>query len=101
MIVGEKKGRRRRGGRKQYGMAQGDPVKHHIVLNDRCYEIIQSERKPDETNNECLLRMFKEKTDDINHWRKKVDALECRLEQFQEPSTEEIVRNEITRSSLT
>lgn len=99
LIPGERKGRRRRGGRKTYGSAFRDPVRHHIVLNDQVYAIIESERKPDETNNECLLRLFTEKTKEIERYRKKVDALECRLEQFQEPSTEtiheEIVRNEV------
>lgn len=85
-MVRGKRGRRSRGGRKVFG-SRRDPVRHHIVLNDTVYNIIEAERKPDETNNECLLRMFREHgmtlnqlTEEKKDLQKKVDRLLERIE---------------------
>lgn len=86
MIVRKRRGRRSRGGRKIYGSSR-DPVRHHIVLSDMVYNIIDAERQPDETNNECLLRMFREHgmtvhqlTEEKEDLQKKVDRLLERIE---------------------
>lgn len=91
---------RQRGGRHIYGTSRRSTVKNHILIDDELKNMIEAERRPEEIINETLWRMLRERTTKIQKLQKKVDALGSRLEQFQEPSTE-IVRNEITRSSLT
>jgi len=69
---------RHRGGRPRLGMPNDNPntVKHHIVVDDEFWAMLESERKPEETNNDALWRMFTTRTNTIQDLQKKCDALE-------------------------
>lgn len=75
-IVGIRRKGRQRGGRHKNGLPKKTTVKNHILVDDDFKEMLETERKPEETNNDALWRIFKERTDAIRQLRKKVDALE-------------------------
>lgn len=68
--------KRQRGGRRRDTDPPYNKVRHHLVVDDDFYDMIEAERRPYETNNDVLWRIFRERTDKIRDFRKKVDALE-------------------------
>lgn len=75
-IVGIRRKGRQRGGRHKQGLPKKSSVRNHILVDDDFKDMLETERKPEETNNDALWRIFKERTDAIRDLRKKVDALE-------------------------
>lgn len=67
--------RRQRGGRPRKGKPlRTDTVKHRIALTDDLYALIAVERQEGETWNDVILRIFKERTQQIATLQKKLDA---------------------------
>lgn len=75
-IVGIRRPGRQRGGRHKQGFSEYNKVKHHIVVDDEFWAMLEVERKAEETNNDALWRIFKDRTQKIQDLQKKVDALE-------------------------
>lgn len=83
-IVGMKRPGRQRGGRHKPGFPEYNKVKYHIVVDEEFHAMLEAERKPEETNNDALWRIFKTRTDKIVDLQKKVDALIMPREEPQE-----------------
>jgi hypothetical protein len=89
-LVGMRKGRQR-GGRHKQGFPAYNKVSHHIVVDDEFWAMIEAERRPEETNNDALWRIFKNRTDKIVDLQKKVDALEVQMCQEEQAKTPEVL----------
>jgi hypothetical protein len=72
--AGPRRGRQR-GGRHKKDEPAKRTVKHHIVVDDDFWQMLEAERRAEETNNEALWRIFTDRTKQIQELRKKVDAL--------------------------
>jgi hypothetical protein len=84
-IVGVRRKGRQRGGRHKAGLpSNANTVKHHIVVDDDFWQMLEVERRPEETNNDALWRIFTERTNRIRDLQKKVDALAMPREELQE-----------------
>jgi|SRR5689334_24186205 len=94
MLLGTKRKGRHRGGRPKAGLEYDNSgsVKHHILVDDEFWAMIEVERKPEETNNDCLWRIFRNRTEQINNLRKKVDALEFQVCQEEQTRAPEVIR---------
>lgn len=85
---------RHRGGRPKLGMPnQSNPntVKHHVVVDDEFWAMLESERRAEETNNDALWRIFTERTKSLQALQKKVDALEVQLCQEEQAKALEVI----------
>lgn len=76
-MIGKERRSRQRGGRHKSGMPRHKPnvVRHHVALDDELWNLLESWRRPDETYNDTLWRVFREINFEKVELRKKVDAL--------------------------
>jgi hypothetical protein len=85
---------RYRGGRPKRGMPnRKNTVRHHVVVDDDLWQMLEVERHAEETNNDALWRMLTFRTKKIENLRKKVDALESLVQQEQQKTPAQVVQS--------